>query len=129
MMVRKKYENHGVRSGTLPEYAVYSTAKQRCTNPHVKCYPDYGGRGIEFRFASFKEFLAAVGRRPTEFHTLDRIDPDGHYESGNLRWETRKVQAKNRRLDKIASQVEELQRATGLTIEELLAKHRADTVL
>ena len=32
-----------------------TAAKQRCTNPHDPQYPNYGGRGIEFRFGSVLE--------------------------------------------------------------------------
>jgi hypothetical protein len=41
--------------------------------------------------------LANLGDRPSPRHTLDRIDNDGHYESGNLRWATRRQQAFNTR--------------------------------
>src|SRR6266481_5932352 len=49
-----------------PEYQTYSSAKQRCTNPNGTQWKYYGGRGIQFRFASFEEFLAELGPRPTE---------------------------------------------------------------
>ena len=80
-----------------PEYRAYYHAKQRCGNPSNSNYINYGGRGIEFRFNSFEEFLEHVGIRPSMEHSLDRIDTNGHYESGNLRWATDKQQANNRR--------------------------------
>ena len=58
---------------------IYRWAKARCNNPNVKSYSDYGGRGIEFKFTSYGEFLDALGPRPLGY-TLDRINNDGHYE-------------------------------------------------
>lgn len=80
-----------------PEYRSYQAAKSRCTFPSVVGYPMYGGRGIEFRFTSFEEFLSEVGFKPTPEHSLDRIDSNGHYEKGNVRWATRKEQCRNTR--------------------------------
>lgn len=80
-----------------PEYRAYISAKHRCTNPEARVYPAYGGRGIEFRFTSLKEFVKHIGPRPSSRHSLDRIDNDGHYESGNVRWATRTQQQQNRR--------------------------------
>jgi hypothetical protein len=80
-----------------PEYWAYKGAKGRCTNPRNRSYKDYGGRGIEFRFTSFQEFLKAVGYRPSPLHSLDRIENDGHYEPGNVQWATKEHQANNRR--------------------------------
>jgi hypothetical protein len=68
---------------------------QRCTNPKNPDYQQYGGRGIEFRFTSPTELVAAIGMRPAGM-TLDRIDSGGHYEVGNVRWATPKEQANNR---------------------------------
>ena len=79
-----------------PIRAIYHAAKQRCTNPKDPRYRDYGGRGIEFRFNSFAEFFADIGPRPVG-HTLHRVNNDGHYETGNVRWATPKEQAANRR--------------------------------
>ncbi len=90
---------HGAaRIGNIaPEYRVYMHAKQRCVNPNDTGFLNYGGRGIEFRFESFAEFIAELGPRPTDQHSVDRIDNNGHYEKGNLKWSTRKEQANNRR--------------------------------
>ena len=77
-------------------------AKQRCTNPNTGAFADYGGRGIEFRFPSVRAFaewvLYTLGPKPTERHSLDRIDNSRHYEPGNLRWATRTEQARNKRV-------------------------------
>ena len=77
-------------------YRSFHDAKQRCTNPKDPDYPQSGGRGIEFRYQSVTELFAEIGDRPAD-KTLDRKDPDGHYESGNVRWADAKEQANNRR--------------------------------
>jgi hypothetical protein len=79
-----------------PEYAAFSNARGRCQNARDASYANYGGRGIEFRFASFQEFFAEVGPRPPGL-TLDRLNNDGHYEKGNVAWRTRSEQRRNRR--------------------------------
>ncbi len=76
------------------EYAAYLNAKTRCNNPNRVQYKDYGGRGIEFRFNSFEDFFAEVGRKPPQ-HSIERIDNNGHYEKGNVKWATKKQQARN----------------------------------
>lgn len=75
--------------------------RSRCRAPTNRLYPLYGGRGIQFRFAStteaclwIVEALGIEGRQP--FH-LDRINNDGHYEAGNLRWATPAENTLNRR--------------------------------
>lgn len=88
---RKLQEQHGMTN--TPENWAYKGAKRRCADP---TYGNYGGRGIKFLFKSFSEFYAHIGPRP-EGMTLDRIDNDGHYEIGNVRWATRSQQNRNRR--------------------------------
>lgn len=92
---KREHESHGM-AGTV-EYATFIGAKQRCTNQNAKAWPFYGGRGIKFLFTSFQEFLDTLGPRPSDEHSIDRIDPNGNYEPGNVRWATRDVQATNKR--------------------------------
>jgi hypothetical protein len=95
--VRKANIRHG--STLTPEYRAYNSAKNRCQNPNNTAYYNYGGRGIEFRFNSFEDFLAEVGYRPSSKHSLDRSENNGHYEVGNVKWATKQEQARNRRCD------------------------------
>jgi hypothetical protein len=89
-------KNKGI-SGT-PEYQVYQTAKDRCTNPNSQRWHSHGGRGIKFLFKHILELIAEIGPRPTPEHSLDRYpDNDGNYEPGNVRWATRSQQQKNKR--------------------------------
>lgn len=84
-------------TGFTAEYRSYSHAKARCENPSDAKYPDYGGRGIQFRFDSFEEFFAHVGKKPSAIHSIDRINNDGNYEHGNVKWSTPLEQVHNRR--------------------------------
>jgi|SRR5690348_7979725 len=96
-LIGKPNIRHGM-SHTV-EHNAYVSAKKRCTCPTDPHYVWYGARGIEFRFSSFEEFLGDVGYKPKSDVrlSLDRIDNNGHYEKGNVRWATDQQQNNNRR--------------------------------
>lgn len=88
---------HGWRR--TPEYSVWKSIIQRCTNRNTNCFPRYGGRGIlvcERWRNSFVDFVADVGQRPSPGHQIDRINNDGNYEPGNCRWATPQQNRNNR---------------------------------
>ena len=84
---------------TSPTYTSWRCMVQRVTNPRHPYHRDYGGRGITIHpdwRADFKTFLRDVGVRPAG-HTLDRIDPNGNYVPGNVRWADARTQRQNQR--------------------------------
>jgi len=87
---------HNPYPGRPAEYIAYFSARRRCQDTQYDNFHNYGGRGIEFRFKSFAEFFNEIGKRPSSKHSLDRIDVNGHYEPGNVRWATQKEQQRNR---------------------------------
>jgi hypothetical protein len=89
-----------------PEYYTWQDMKKRCLNPSNREYGRYGARGITICpewVESFATFYAYVGSRPSAEHTLDRIDNNGNYEPGNVRWATRREQASNTRVARLVT--------------------------
>ena len=84
-------------------YGKWSNAIQRCTNKKDKAYKNYGGRGISvcdewlLDFEQFYNHVSSLEYYNKDGYTLDRIDNDGNYEPGNVRWTTRTVQNLNKR--------------------------------
>ena len=92
----------------------------RCLNPRLPSYPYYGGRGItvcDEWIESFDAFLAHVGIRP-EGTSIDRIDNDGNYEPGNVRWATPSEQMRNRRLKRTCKWGHSLLDESNVRIEQ-----------
>lgn len=77
-----------------PEINSFYNAKQRCEDKSHPKYYRYGARGIKMKIKSWKELVKLLGPKPV--HTsLDRINNNGHYEKGNIRWASSKEQAHN----------------------------------
>jgi len=87
------------------EYTAYENAKARCTNPNHDAYSRYGGRGIQFKFKSFEQFLKAVGGPRPKGTTLGRIDGDKNYAPGNVEWQTwaEQIEERDHRKRKVAA--------------------------
>lgn len=82
-----------------------SAAKSRCQKPTDPQYKNYGARGVEFRFGTATEaglwVIEHLGMEKGK--EIDRINNDGHYEPGNLRWATRSQNVSNTRRSERAS--------------------------
>lgn len=95
---------HGMRSHKL--YDTWCAVKSRCFNQNAANYKYYGGRGItvsdEFKDdpKAFIDYLESLENCYKKGYTLDRINNDGNYERGNLRWASKVQQSTNRRMNK-----------------------------
>lgn len=100
-MTSKCSKSHGMRFTNI--YHVWQGMKDRCINPNNKRYKDWGGRGIrvcdEWKndFQAFYDYVSQLPHFEEKGYSLDRIDNDGNYEPGNVKWSTRVEQANNKR--------------------------------
>lgn len=87
-------------------YLRWQNMKARCHQPSNKDYARYGARGVRvcdrWRFgedgiSGFTLFLQDMGDPPFEGATLDRVDPEGNYEPGNVRWADMETQTRNKK--------------------------------
>lgn len=99
--VGDRSRTHGLSDHPL--YPTYLSMMHRCYEPQATNYQWYGGRGItvcdEWRGdpAAFITWIEAnLGPRPAGM-TLDRIDNDGPYAPGKVRWATQSEQVRNQR--------------------------------
>jgi len=95
------YKRHGL--SYIKEYDTFLNIRARCNKPHHPDYKNYGARGIKIYkewLSDPKLFIDYVKMLPdygTANYSLDRINNDGNYEPGNLRWASRLTQSNNKR--------------------------------
>jgi hypothetical protein len=95
------FQKHGLSH--TPVRKRWASIKSRCYNPKKPQYEDWGGRGITMYGPwindpkAFCEYVSALPHFGEYGRSLDRINNDGNYEPGNLRWATRIEQANNTR--------------------------------
>ena len=94
---KKTIATHGEAAKTK-EYTAWMNMKKRCYDKNYKAYKWYGQRGItvcDRWLSDYKNFLDDMGRKPSQKHSLDRIDSNGNYTPGNCRWANQHTQATN----------------------------------
>lgn len=89
-------------------YRVWAGMVRRCTDQQDEHFVHYGERGImvHISWRTFERFrddiIREIGPKPRGC-SLDRIDNDGNYEPGNVRWATQSQQMRNTRMNRTAT--------------------------
>lgn len=97
--VTKANTKHGESRSKL--YRVWAGIKDRCYNPNLKEYKNYGLRGIKMcdewlhNYVAFREWAMSHGY--TDKLSIDRIDVNDDYKPANCRWITMEEQQNNKR--------------------------------
>lgn len=87
-----------------PEYIAWRAMKARCLNKNHPYHKYYSHLVIcDEWITSFAKFLEDVGVKPTPDLTLERIDNAKGYFPENVKWATRKEQARNKRSNRIVT--------------------------
>jgi len=100
-MARDRLLTHGMSRTKI--YREWNKMKQRCNGKNLRDYRDYAERGIKVcdrwvnDFQSFYDDVSKLPNFKEPGYSLDRIDNDGDYEPGNVRWADSITQANNRR--------------------------------
>lgn len=93
---RSHRKTHGMSRS--PEFKSWLHMKERCHKEDNPQYHNYGGRGVEVCSEwrdDFQAFYDHIGPKPSPELTVDRVDNDGNYEPGNVRWASRQQQCRN----------------------------------
>lgn len=98
---REKTKTHGESKSI--HYHRWRHMMDRCYNSDCAAYPDYGGRGIQVcdEWHDVNGFIAGLPDGYFDGSEIDRINNDGNYEPGNVRWVVRQDNCRNRRSNRL----------------------------
>lgn len=74
-----------------PTYKTWDNMKSRCYNKNHGKYSSYGGKGIKIckRWLGengYINFLSDMGRKPSRFYSIDRVNSKKNYSPTNCQW-------------------------------------------
>jgi len=112
-------------------YRAWQSMLNRCRNPKVNGYCNYGGRGISVcdRWKIYTNFIEDMGE-PLDGQSIDRINVDGNYEPANCRWASGYIQSRNKRDNRVITHKGEAKIlkdwATALNIDQSSLRERLE---
>lgn len=107
--MRKKRQvrfGHSLQKGVTksPHYKRWSHMRSRCYVSTSSEYFRYGEKGIRvcdewiMDFYAYEKYILSLPNAGKPTYTVDRIDSEGNYEPGNLRWASKTTQSQNCRI-------------------------------
>jgi len=100
-LAKELRSSHNKSSTT--EHSTWLSMKGRCSNSRNISYKNYGGRGItvcDRWLNSFENFYEDMGERPSDNHSIERVDVEGDYTPDNCVWLEKVYQNRNQRKSK-----------------------------
>lgn len=94
-----------------PPYNAWTSIKTRCYNKNSEAYKYYGGRGIKMQenwindAKLFMDYISELENYGLKGYSLDRIDNNGDYCEGNIKFSTIVEQNRNRRMTKVSPEM------------------------
>ena len=130
--IKRNKENRKWATTDKHSHAVWSAMHSRCYNKNNWRYPLYGGRGIIVceAWKSFDNYYSYIketlGEKPDKSYSIDRINNNGNYEPGNIRWASKTAQAKNKRGPKLDIEKAKEIKESNLSRKELATKYNVN---
>lgn len=105
-LFKEAIKTHGLSK--TPEYKIFEGIIARCNNPKASYYSTYGGSGVKVEGDwalpypyGFLNFYNDMGKRPSDKHTIERLDVTKGYSKDNCIWtDDMSLQSYNRSMDK-----------------------------
>jgi len=117
-------------------YNTWAMMKQRCLNPNVKQFKNYGGRGIIIcpewtnDYIAFRDWSLSNGYK--EGLQINRINNDDNYEPSNCNFVTHKENARHRRGQKTdmekANEIRALYKTGNYVQKQLAEKYNVNRI-